>query len=417
MRHGSPNLRYESKIILDRRSPIFDILMAFIPFFAVLFNSRLGPLTPLLVFSVIPLYTLLRWEHIFVVLGKCWPLLLLPLLALTSTFWSDVPAKSLRYGILYLFTVIPAVLIGAGCNRDALLKGIFLAFAAYILLCIPFGRFVNWSGGLAYAGMMGSKNAHGDAAALAMLTSTITLFWAISKGHKAYILLALLIFLISAPMLIASRATGALVATIITLPCLLAWTASRLISRQYRTAIFVIAFFIVAILLATITMWLPLVFEALLESSGKDAGLTGRDILWRKADELIRERPLWGGGYNAFWVHNNLDAERLWRVMGIKSRTGFNFHNTPRDILVDLGFVGLALFIIVAAFAASKLILRTMATPDFTGIFFSALLVFESPRVYFELIGFQNMHFATLIVFVILSYGLRPRFSARARPL
>jgi len=388
-------------------------LMSFIPFFAVLLNSRLGPLTPLLVFSVMPLYLILRWERIFAVLGKCWPLLLLPLLALMSTFWSDAPAKSLRYGILYLFTIIPAVMIGAGCDRSALLKGIFLAFAAYILLCIPFGRFVNWSGGIAYAGMMGSKNAHGDAAALAILSSSITLFWAISKGHKIYILFALLILLISAPMMFASRATGALVATIIALPCLLAWTASRLISRQYRTAIFLVAFFVITCLLATITMWLPVVFELLLESSGKDAGLTGRDVLWRKADEIIRERPLWGGGYNAFWVHDNLDAERLWRAMGIKSRSGFNFHNTPRDILVDLGFVGLALYVLVAAYAAAKLLLRTMTMPDFTGIFFSALLVFESPRVYFELIGFQNMHFATLIVFVILSYGLRPNIYTR----
>lgn len=368
MSYPSPYTTYASNSLFDRRSSIFDVMLTFIPFFAILLNSRLGPLTPLLVFSIMPLFAILRWERIFAVFGRCWPLLLLPLLAVLSTVWSDAPAKSLRYGILYLFTVIPAVMVGAGCSRDALLKGIFLAFAAYILLCIPFGRFVSWSGGVAFAGMMGSKNAHGDASALAMLSSVITLFWAISKGHKAYIALALLILLVSAPMLLASRATGALVATVISLPCLLAWTASRLISRQYRTAIFVIALLLLTFLLATITMWLPIVLETLLESSGKDAGLTGRDILWRKADEIIRDRPLWGGGYNAFWIHNNLDAEQLWRAM---------------------------------------------ATPNFTGIFFSASLVFKSPRVYFELIGFQNMHFATLIAFVILSYRLRPTISPR----
>ena len=94
--------------------------------------------------------------------------------------------------------------------------------------------------------------------------------------------------------------------------------------------------------------------------------------------------------------------------MGIATRKGFNFHNTPRDILVDLGFVGLGLFVLVVFYAASRLILRAMLDPSFSGILCCTLLVFESPRIFFELIGFQNIHFGTLIVFVILSYGLRP---------
>jgi len=399
----------------DRRSSFIDIALVFIVFSALLYNRFIGPLTPLLVLSVIPLYALLRWERLYGVILNCWPLLLIPLLAIISVFWSDAQPTTLRYGILYLLTVLPAIFIGAGCDREALLKGIFFAFALYILLCIPLGRWVGWggSGGRAYAGLMASKNAAGDAAALSFLCSIAACVWASSYRKMRILVLAIFIMFLSLLMLWGSKATGALIASIMALPCLLLWTASRSLTRQYRTLIFIFALLAIAALVGTSNIWMPPLFEAVLESSGKDAGLTGRDILWKKADELIQQRPILGGGYKAFWIHNNLDAEYLWRAMGITTRQGFNFHNTPRDILVDLGFIGLALFIIVVLFASIKLFLKTMIKPDMTGIFCCTLLVFESPRLFFELIGFQNMHFGTVIVFVILSYGLRPNTLAR----
>ncbi|GGB75618.1 hypothetical protein GCM10010833_33570 [Blastomonas aquatica] len=100
--------------------------------------------------------------------------------------------------------------------------------------------------------------------------------------------------------------------------------------------------------------------------------------------------------------------------MGISNRMGFNFHNTPRDILVDIGYAGLILFALVMAFCAVRLIIRVMVKPTYFGIFCCTLLVFETPRIFFELVSFSNMHFSTLIVFTMLACALRPD---RLKPL
>ncbi len=398
--------------VFDRRSELIDIIIVAIPFTAILFNRWLGPLTPLLVLAVTPAYVLMRWERLYPTLIKCWPLVLLPAFAMISILWSETPARTLRYGFLYLMTVLPAIFIGAGCSRDALLKGLFISFAIYMCLSLPFGRWVGWGGpgGRAFAGLLGSKNASGDAAALTIICSFAMIFFAMNRRQFVWCGTALFVLLCGIFTLWGSKATGALVATIIALPCLLAWMISVGFDKRIRTSIFIISIVVGIAALSTMNFWMEPLFEVVLESSGKDAGLTGRDILWRKADQLITERPWFGRGYYSFWVHNNLDAEYLWRAMGISTRTGFNFHNTPRDILVDLGFVGLALYAIVIFFAAAKLILRMMVTPNYSGILCCALFVFECPRVFFELIGFQNMHFATIIVFVVMAYGLRPTY-------
>lgn len=406
-RFGAKGQRYA---LTDRRSEIYDVLLVMMVFMAMLFNKFLGPLTPLTVLAVTPAFILLRYERLFPVLARVWPLLLLPLLALLSTTWSEVPMRTLRYAFLYFMTVFAAVLIGAGCGRQALIKGMLLSFAAYIALSLPFGNWHVWggSGGRAFAGFMGSKNASGDASALSLIIGCVGFFWAVSEKRWMWAAVALGLLPLALLSLYLSKATGALVACLVALPCLILWTLSRRLESMYRNLIFAVSTLAVGLALATIQIWMPPVFEFVLEASGKDADLTGRSLLWTTADRLITEKPWLGLGYDAFWVHNNLEAEYLWREMGIKNRRGFNFHNTPRDILVSLGIVGLAIFVMAFLYSASRLLLNTMARPEYCGLLFSTLLIFESPRLWFEMIGFSNMQFATLIFFVTLSYGIRP---------
>ena len=115
--------------LFDRRSTIIDIIFTASLFLALALNRIIGPLTPLIIIGLIPAYMLLRWERLPGIFASSWPLFLLPLLAIISAFWSDAPEQSVRYGILYLITVTPAVFIGAGIEKDPLLKGIFIALS------------------------------------------------------------------------------------------------------------------------------------------------------------------------------------------------------------------------------------------------------------------------------------------------
>lgn len=398
-----------------RASPLIEIILVATPLVAIIFQLVIGSLTPILVILTGAAFAFLRWERLYPTIVTCWPLLLLPGLALTSALWSDSVPTTLRYGTLYLATVLVAVFIGAGIEGKNILKGLFLAFAIYMVFSLLFGRYAYWSGegGLAFVGLLGSKNASGDVGALTVLISTTMLIWAASLRRYKWAIGALLVLAMGLFTLWQSKATGALIATIVALPCLLLWIASRRLDERIRASIFIVAVTSVLLLIATFEYWLVPLFDLIVENSGKDKGLTGRDVIWAKADELIAERPWLGQGYRSFWIHHNLDAEYIWRYMGISNRTGYNFHHTPREILVALGYVGLVTFATVSLFAILKLLLRTSKTPTYAGILCCTLIVFQSPRIFFEVLGFSDTHFSTIMIFMVFAFGLRPEVFPR----
>ncbi|MEL7519020.1 MAG: O-antigen ligase family protein, partial [Pseudomonadota bacterium] len=325
------SLQQDAVLAPHRASPLMEIVLVATPFLAILFQLVIGSLTPILVIATCGAFILLRWERLYSIFANCWPLFLLPLYALLSVLWSDDPATTLRYGTLYLATVLAAVFLGAGIEKLNFLKGIFIAFAIYMAFALIFGRTGYVFGrGAAFVGLLGSKNASGDIGALTFLTSTLMLIWSLANRQFVWAGMAVVVLAMGAYALVASLATGALIATIVALPCMLAWIASRQFDLRVRTSIFVLAIVGLIVALATLNYWLPPLFDMVLENSGKDQGLTGRDVIWAKADELIAARPWFGQGYRSFWVHNNLDAEFIWRYMAIGSRSGFNFHHTPR---------------------------------------------------------------------------------------
>ncbi len=392
----------------DRRADrLIDVGFAATVMFAILFNRSIGPLTPLIVSVSIPAFAILRWHRMPRIFAISWPLLLLPIFALASAVWSFDPAATIRYGILFLASVIVATIMGAGIRHEDLLKATFWALFAFGIASLVSGRMVGWGGpgGAAFAGLLDSKNAMGEVTGVALIASFAMLFQAVAKGWKVTIGIAVAAVLVAAVSLWFSRATGALIAATVASACLFMWVASRRLGRQARTLIFVMALLSLLVLAVTSDLWLPQLFDLVLQSSGKDAGLTGRVDLWAKADQMITERPWFGMGYEAFWRHNNLDAEYLWRLMGIAGRSGFNFHNTAREITVSLGYVGLSLYAAIALIGALFLIIRTMLTPTIPLIFASALLVYFVFKLHFESFGFGGMHLLGMLAYVILTMG------------
>lgn len=398
-----------SDFTVDRDAGWIDVTIVFTIVAASLFNLVLVSLTPLLILAAIVTFVVLRWDRLVSIVRDCWPLLLLPGFALLSAAWSDIPSTSLYYGVLYLATVIAGLIVGRGMKSGAVLTGYFLGFALFTVLSVLSLRFAPWggSGGIAFIGLTQSKNTAGYMAGVGLIATTCFFFTAVSRRHLISICAALATIPFYLFALWFSHATGALVATVVVLACTLAWIGSRRLSRQARAGIFVIAVFAVLALVATQNWWLPPLFDAVLQNSGKDAGLTGRTDLWRYADDLISRKPAFGLGYSSFWVHNNLDAEYLWRKMGISTRMGFNFHNTPREILVHLGYIGLTLFALVGAIGSTRLLLRTNQIPSYELIFASAIAVFYIIMMPFEIIGFLPIHFGTITSLAILAMGYR----------
>lgn len=383
---------------------------------AMLTNGLIGPLTPLIVVAFIPTFIVLNRHRLAHVVASSGLNLFLPLFALFSVIWSQAPGNSLRYGFYYLVTVILGSLIGAGMRSQEAVKGLFLGlFIAGLLNFILGGYSVIESGEAAFRGIQGSKNAAGEVAGAAMLISLAMFCQAWIKREIGWVLLAGSGLAIAVMTLLLSKATGALVASAVAMSCMTCWLVSMRTDRQFRMTVFITVIAVVAVMLVTLDFWLPPLFEIVLESSGKDAGLTGRDILWLEADEQIASRPWLGGGYNAFWIPGNLEAERLWKEMGIQSRTGFNFHNTYKEIVVDLGYVGLAIFALVGLTSSLVLIIRTMLNPTISLVLASALIIYFALKLPFETFGFGGMHLLGMLLYTCWAMGYSNLLNARQR--
>lgn len=392
-----------------RANPLVEVAWVAAVFSAILFSLPLGPFTPAIIIALLPVFVVLRWETLPKLIRDSWPLMLLPGLVLLSALWSDMPTITMRYGIIYLLTVLCGLIMGGAIAPINLLKGMFIGFCVYTFFSLVSFRWVPWNGpgGQAFAGLAGSKNSAGDVAALTTLTILAIIAWAALKQRPVWLVVALLNLPLALFILWFAHATGALIACVLAIGCLSTFLLSRRLPIQGRATIFVLGTLAVALAAAFQSYWLPAIFDMVLAESGKSSDLTGRVELWAKADELIAARPWFGMGYNTFWVHNNLDAEYLWRLMGIANREGFNFHSTPREILVHLGIVGLALYCLVATIGAGRLLIKTMVQPAVTSIFLCVILIFILPKLAFEVIGFGTMHFSTILLFMILATGFR----------
>ncbi|MBV2184157.1 MAG: O-antigen ligase family protein, partial [Rhizobium sp.] len=98
--------------------------------------------------------------------------------------------------------------------------------------------------------------------------------------------------------------------------------------------------------------------------------------------EAARANLIFGIGYQAYWVQGFSEAERLWEEFFIGSRSGFHFHNTFIETVVETGVVGLVLLCVIlltTLFGHLARVLTRTIDPDAAVLFgVTALLVMRA---------------------------------------
>jgi O-antigen ligase len=77
--------------------------------------------------------------------------------------------------------------------------------------------------------------------------------------------------------------------------------------------------------------------DGVLTAFGKDPTLTGRTEIWEQTMRLLSERPLLGHSMASFWQLDIVERTGIWFS---------NAHNGYLQLLIDLGLVGLATFVL-----------------------------------------------------------------------
>lgn len=115
----------------------------------------------------------------------------------------------------------------------------------------------------------------------------------------------------------------------------------------------------------------------ILGAMGKDATLTGRTPMWDVALTELMRRPLLGFGRGAFWAEKSkyaIDA-------GYAVSQGFippHAHNGFIDIMLDVGFIGFALFLISFAIAYFQALRLANSSNNLEDMWPLAYLIFLS---------------------------------------
>jgi O-antigen ligase len=98
--------------------------------------------------------------------------------------------------------------------------------------------------------------------------------------------------------------------------------------------------------------------EMLFGAVGRDASLTGRIPLWQTLWPFARQRLLLGWGYAGFFNADVKEMQYIWKIIEWKAP---NAHNGYLDIMLQIGVIGLGLYLWVwsRAIVLSIKILRT----------------------------------------------------------
>ena len=235
---GQLRPRVRPEFAISRDAEWIDVAIVALILGALLFYQVLAQLAPILMLSGTAIMVLLRWDRLPRAFATSWPLLCLPALCAASAAWSDVPTTTLYYATLYTATALAGILIGSTLNRNAYIEGFFIAFALFSISCLLFGRWVGHNnGGVAFAGLVGSKNTMGDMAAVGVIVTLAFISLKLNQRKLVTAALASPFVLLLAGQLVLSKATGALIAGFAGSALLVMWVVSRRLEIQVRSAL------------------------------------------------------------------------------------------------------------------------------------------------------------------------------------
>ncbi|MFU0504476.1 O-antigen ligase family protein [Pseudaminobacter sp. NGMCC 1.201702] len=313
--------------------------------FVFAYSTRFGQVAVLAYYALWLPLVLVDYRHSLGNYAKFYWIIAFGLLAVLSVFWSAAPGVTARAGVQYMSHIVCALIAARTMNVRTMTLGMLAGICLVVLYSLAFGgyHYDPIDGGYSFVGAFASKNLLGFFSSLGIYFAFACLF--ILRERGVWRLLGLACIGLSGYALIASQSATSIIATAGTLGLMIGLSVIFLFAPRTRKAL----------LLAGLLLGLGLAFvglnfggvDLLLGAFGKDATLTGRTYLWAEGLEAARQSPIFGVGYQAYWVQGFSEAERLWEEFYIGSRSGFHFHNTYIEVLVELGFVGLALLTLI----------------------------------------------------------------------
>jgi len=379
-------------------------IVAFLQFVMIsVQETPFGPVLVALQFALFGLLALTRPGELLQTIIRWWPLMLLQILALASSFWSSVPDMTARYAAQALYTTLSALFLARLLGPRKFLIILTCSAFTFCVLSMLYGRQGSSFHNTVLIGLTGSKNQMAFEALMLLMAAISTLM--LSRLSPLVRWIAILAVPFAMYLLIATESSTALVLGIVGSLLVIGCRFAERFSPGGRLGAVLMGFAI----LTPMTLLLPEINAGvdhfLFDTLNKDPTLTGRTQLWDRADDLIARRPVVGWGFQAIWMGDSEDTIALRRLTNIEDGRVFNFHQQWRQIGVDTGWLGIliyALTAIVAIFAGFRqFLLRPSVPTSFYFVTFTLLVARSFVEIILATFSIHAIVFYAAAVFMI----------------
>ena len=269
-----------------------------------------------------------------------------PLLALLLSPLSQLPMRTISSGALLLGAVLLLYYIMSRYTFDQVLElllvlgaGTMVASIVFALALPQYGLDQMGGHASAWKGIFSAKNYLGN---LALFFLTAAVSYRARTPFLRSVRASQIVFCLTA--IAFSRAATAYLLTAIYIAY---FVIVKSLHRFRKKDYFVVCFFLLVVFSAAATVivvWPDFLFTLL----GKDVTLTGRTGIWSAVLDSIAKRPLFGYGYQAFWL--GLEGES-YRVILAVSWVLAQAQNGFLDVMLEMGVAGLVIVLLIFGFA------------------------------------------------------------------
>ena len=394
-------LKSKTSTEIEEKDSLADYLLVTFSLTSLVFNNVLGALA--IIGFLAPWMVIMARKSSTAISAfrQYWPLFLLPLLDLASAIWSHDKMASIKSAL----ELVPTIMIGLAAATCVQMRPLIaatltsLATAIGLSVVTMWGQLTSAEETSSLTGVFGSKNAFAYNVCLLMLTSYPAL---IDKKQRIYFRLCGLFSILFGPILLYfAHSLGAVLSIIITFSLYFFGSALRKLPTPLRILLIL---FVAGTGSLILIAYLAGAFDSktILALMGKSATLTGRTLLWQVALDSFDSNPLFGVGYQGFWILSNPKAQILWDYFDVTPGPGFNFHNEYMEALVEIGLIGLTLEVFFLARVTLNTFNLAAKEKSFGQIFTFLIFVFHLIRTPTEVAIFYQ--FCTGMIFFCMSW-------------
>ena len=303
-------------------------------------------LTTLIGLAVIVLFQ--RRQRVARFLRANAPIILYFLYCLISLLWSDYPFVGFKRWIRAVGDVVMVLIVLTERNWVDARKQLY-AWAAFLLLPISvllirfyseLGRSYSvFDGTLFWTGVTTNKNELGMICTIfgvASLSRLLDIIRGREGKRKVKLLIAHGVILAIALWLLHAARSATSLACFLMGGSLLLLTSFRALARR-PALVHLLVWGMLAVSVSSLFLGIG---SGLVEDLGRNSTLTGRTAMWSHALKLA-ENPVFGAGYESFWVGDRLEKMRA-VALNVNQA-----HNGYLEIYLNLGWIGVALLAVL----------------------------------------------------------------------